>query len=124
MVTGSREEFLRLARHARLSDPHTPIRVSREIGWHPSLFSHEDGKQPTVVTSSPVVYITYLTWKDKPFDGTSFVGSRHDREPVIFRELFQGEIVMDVATGAGAVQILLDGSLHDWLIANANEVHL
>lgn len=106
MVTASRDDFLRFARTHKARDPMRPIRVMREIGWAPTLFSHEDAKKPTVVNAAPVVYLTYVSW--------------HGEEPVLYREMFGG--VIAVLASTGVVEVVLEGSLHDWLIANANEV--
>jgi hypothetical protein len=121
MVTASRDEFLRFARLHRLMRDPRPIRVTREIGFAPSLFSHEDGSKPTVVTSSPVVYLTYLTWKEGTSSEKYAAWKDSGREPVIFREMFGG--VIATPGTVGAIEIVLEDSLHDWLIANANEMH-
>jgi hypothetical protein len=115
MVTSSREEFLRLARAHHRKNPAQPIRVTRDFGWAPSLFSYDDGSHPTVVTANPVVYLSYVTWK---------TGDGGGAEPVLFREMYSGFIVVDEATNLGTIEVVLSDSLHDWLISHANEMQI
>lgn len=110
-TTGRRDDFLCAARAHKKVDPKKPIRVIRELGWQASLFTHDRAAQPTVVTASPSVLLTYITWRQS---------EKGLHEPVIFRELFGG--VVAFASGAGSIEVVLQDSLHDWLIANANEV--